>query len=167
MDCPIADYADKDMQVVVAVHNPSNLELTTVKIAVPHGNFAVKKLESGTNVVPAAATVLCNTQLSEDSSVNPLYVKNCQMYVDVNIKAGGVTFITLISDNSIDLAVDAQTSTNQTISIESEDLILSYDSHNKMADIGVLFNLTDKKTGESNPIGFGLKYWKGFQEESG
>lgn len=89
------------------------------------------------------------------------------MYVDVNIKAGGVTFITLISDNSIDLAVDAQTSTNQTISIESEDLILSYDSHNKMVNIGVLFNLTDKKTGESNPIGFGLKYWKGFQEASG
>jgi len=31
--------------MVVAVHNPSNLEMKQVQIAVPHGNFVVKKFD--------------------------------------------------------------------------------------------------------------------------
>jgi hypothetical protein len=30
-----------------------------------------------------------------------------------------------------------------------------------MLDEGVLFTLTDKVTGEKNPIGFGLRFWQG------
>ena len=53
------------------------------------------------------------------------------------------------------------------ISIESEELVLTYDSSKTMIEQGVLFTLTDKVTGESSPIGFSLRYWKGYQEESG
>ena len=52
--------------MMVAVHNPANLALTVVQIAVPHGNFAVQKLDSETgNMVNAVATVLCNMQDQE------------------------------------------------------------------------------------------------------
>jgi hypothetical protein len=42
--------------------------------------------------------------------------------------------------------------------------MLTYDSSMTMVESGVLFTLTDKVTGESNPVGFSLRYWKGFQD---
>jgi hypothetical protein len=36
-----------------------------------------------------------------------------------------------------------------------------------MIEQGVLFTLTDKVTGESNPVGFSLRYWSGYQEPTG
>jgi len=39
---------------------------------------------------------------------------------------------------------------------------LTYDSSLTMVEPGVLFTLTDKVTGESNPIGFALKYWSSY-----
>jgi hypothetical protein len=53
------------------------------------------------------------------------------------------------------------------VSIESEEIILTYDRSLAMIEPGVLFTLTDKVTGESSPIGFGLKYWSGYQELEG
>ena len=44
--------------------------------------------------------------------------------------------------------------------IESEELSLAYTG---VTDSVVLFNLLDKVTGESNPVGFSLRYWKGYQ----
>ena len=45
--------------------------------------------------------------------------------------------------------------------IESEELSLTYTG---VTDSVVLFNLVDKVTGESNPVGFSLRYWKGYQD---
>jgi hypothetical protein len=53
------------------------------------------------------------------------------------------------------------------VSIESEEIILTYDRSLAMIEPGVLFTLTDKVTGESSPIGFSLKYWSGYQELEG
>lgn len=53
------------------------------------------------------------------------------------------------------------------MSIESEEIILTYDRSLTMSEPGVLFTLTDKVTGESSPIGFSLKYWSGYQEVTG
>jgi hypothetical protein len=89
------------------------------------------------------------------------------MYVEHLIKPGQVTFITLTYDASVDLTVKAETSKDQIISIESDDLILTYDSKNSKVDEGVLFSLTDKVTGEKNPIGFGLRFWKSNQANGG
>ena len=73
-----------------------------------------------------------------------------------------MTFLTLTSDASVDLAIPAQSPTEQVVSIESDDLVLTYDAFKSMTEEGVLFTLTDKVTGESNPIGFSLRYWKGY-----
>ena len=90
--------------MMVAVHNPANLALNVVQIAVPHGNFAVQKLdvESG-NMVDAAATVLCDMQNQETPGLPQ--VNNCQMYVKLNVLPGQVSFISLTFDASIDIAV--------------------------------------------------------------
>ena len=53
------------------------------------------------------------------------------------------------------------------MSIESAEIILTYDRSLAMIEPGVLFTLTDKVTGESSPIGFSLKYWSGYQELEG
>lgn len=42
VDCPISNHADSEnVKMVVAVHNPANLEMNVVQIAVPHGKFQV------------------------------------------------------------------------------------------------------------------------------
>jgi len=58
--------------------------------------------------------------------------------------------------------VIAETATEQIVSIESDEIVLTYDSSLTMVEPGVLFTLKDKVTGESNPIGFSLKYWSGY-----
>lgn len=70
------------------------------------------------------------------------------MYVRHVVKAGQVSFVTLSSDNSVDLAVIASTPTSNVVSIESDELVLTYDSQNGNIEEGVLFTLTDKVTGE-------------------
>lgn len=44
--------------------------------------------------------------------------------------------------------------------IESEELSLQYVGQ---IDGGIIFDLTDKVTNETNPVGFSLRYWKGYQ----
>jgi len=85
--------------MAVAVHNPSNLEMKVVQIAVPHGNFKVQMMVMGM-MEDAEATVLCNSQ-KDESTVE--IVQNCQMYVKHSVQAGQVTFITLTSDASVNL----------------------------------------------------------------
>ena len=144
--------------MVVAVHNPANLAMDYVQIAVPHGFFAVQSLVDGV-MQNAEATVLCNQQKDESTE---RMVENCQMYVKHQVTAGQVSFITLTSDLTTNLAVSAESVTEQVVSIESEELVLTYDSSKTMVEGGVLFTLTDKVTGESNPIGFSLRYWSGY-----
>jgi len=59
--------------MVVAVHNPANIAMSTVQIAVPNGNFAVQKMVFGV-MVDAEATVLCNDQMKESTYE---IVQNC------------------------------------------------------------------------------------------
>ena len=47
--------------MMVAVHNPSNLEMSTVKIAVPDGKFQVKIFDTlNEKFEPTDAVVLCH-----------------------------------------------------------------------------------------------------------
>jgi hypothetical protein len=57
--------------------------------------------------VDAEASVLCNTQKSESTSE---VINNCQMYVEHFVQPGQVTLITLTSDASVDLVVNAEIS---------------------------------------------------------
>ena len=50
------------------------------------------------------------------------------MYVKHSVLPGQVTFISLITDLSVDLAINAQTPTTNVVSIESEEIVLTYDS---------------------------------------
>lgn len=46
--------------------------------------------------------------------------------------------------------------------IESAELKLEYAG---VLDGAAVFNLYDKSTGEVSPVGFGLRYWRSFQED--
>ena len=65
VDCPISNHADSEnVKMVVAVHNPANLAMSYVQVAVPHGKFAVQGLVDGV-MKDVEASVLCNTQKDE------------------------------------------------------------------------------------------------------
>jgi hypothetical protein len=53
--------------MTVAVHNPSNLQMSSVKIAVPDGKFQVKRFDTQSETfMPANAVVLCHEEVSID-----------------------------------------------------------------------------------------------------
>jgi hypothetical protein len=59
--------------------------------------------------------------------------------------------------------VQAESSTvGGDLTIENDELKLTYNSDSDMIEQGILFTLTDKLTGESNPVGFSLRYWQGY-----
>jgi hypothetical protein len=104
--------------------------------------------------------VLCAEQQRELATLPTDFVNNCQMFVEHNVASGQITFITLQYDKNVNIAVQAITpSTLQDISIESDELILSYNAENSLIENGVLFTLTDKKTGEENPLGLSIRFW--------
>ena len=107
----------------------------------------------------AQATVLCNNQQKELYPNQSDY--NCQMFVEHSVLAGQISFITIERDMTVNLEklyVDAPGN-----SIENDELILTYVA-NSTIEAGAEFILTDKITGESNPVGFSLRYWQGYQQ---
>lgn len=60
------------------IHNPSSVDMTSAKIAVPHGKFDVRILE-GSEFKLANATVTC----SQDHVENGQDFESCFMNVEV------------------------------------------------------------------------------------
>jgi len=77
-----------------------------------------------------------------------------------------VTQTVLPGQISLTQVVYSETNTDTCTSdgdfIESADLSLQYLG---VTDGAAVFNLLDKATGEINPVGFGLRYWRSFQED--
>lgn len=72
MDCPIANYADeKEYTMSVAVHNPSNVELSVAEIQVPHGNYSVQAFNTTSQswVKPDASLVFYLDNVENDQAV--------------------------------------------------------------------------------------------------
>lgn len=69
-----------------------------------------------------------------------------------------VGFTKLTYDLSVDLATDSCTQDESQV-IESDELSLEYTD---ISDSTVWFNLTDKVTGESNPVGFSIRYYQSY-----
>lgn len=43
LDCPVAEYASKeDYEMSVAIQNPSTVDMSSARIAVPHGHYKVE-----------------------------------------------------------------------------------------------------------------------------
>lgn len=77
------------------------------------------------------------------------------MYIDWTVLTNGVAFIKV--------EYDPTTVSNclyDGVTIEDEKLSLEYTGK---IEGGLLFELTDKATGDKNPIGFSLRYWAGYQ----
>lgn len=76
------------------------------------------------------------------------------MYVNSEVAAGQVGFF------KISYAVKKDQCQYDGDMIESEELSLKYSG---VMEGGLMFELTDKVTGEVNPVGFSLRYWAGYQ----
>ena len=75
LDCPISNYASEENYTMTTfVHNPSSLDMTSARIAVPHGNFDIKILDQD-KFTPAKATVTCH----QDHIENGEEIESCFM----------------------------------------------------------------------------------------
>ena len=82
LDCPIANYAQEEgYKMNIAVHNPSTVDMTSARIAVPHGHFDVVQGENKLD-----AYVVCH----EDSVESGQNYESCFMTVDIATAAWDV-----------------------------------------------------------------------------
>lgn len=84
--------------MTVAVHNPSNVEMTSARIAVPNGHFKVNvldydgKAQMTTPMLPPNATVTCH----KDHIENDQEVESCFLDVKFVTPAKGLSVFNLI-----------------------------------------------------------------------
>jgi len=77
LDCPIADNTDnKAMNVVV--QNPSSIESSSIKIAVPNGKYDVSVFEDS-EFKPQASTVACHADLD----ANKTAMTSCFQHIEL------------------------------------------------------------------------------------
>jgi hypothetical protein len=98
LDCPIAEYTQEEgYTMTVFVHNPSPVDLESVRIAVPNGNFKVNHLEFDgmdqitTPLLPPNATVTCHT----DHIENGQDIKSCFLDAKIPTPAFGMSSFNL------------------------------------------------------------------------
>jgi len=140
--------------MTVATYNPSNLAMHTIELKVPHTNFIAKSFD-GEQWQDAISSVICNQQQQEldPSSL----VTNCNMFVTQTVLPGQISLTQVVYSET-----NTDTCSSDGDFIESADLSLQYLG---VTDGAAVFNLLDKATGEINPVGFGLRYWRSFQED--
>jgi len=134
--------------MVVANHNPAHLTLESIELKVPNKNFRAQKFENQ-EWVDAVSSVICNDQQQE--AYPKKTVTNCNMYIEQETKAHEISFTQVIFDATV---VDMCTSDSNII--ESDEISLEFMS---LVDGNAIFTMTDKLTGETNPVGFGLRFW--------
>lgn len=79
LDCPIAEYENEEsFKMTALVHNPSSLDMTYARLAVPHGKFDVQTLDKESNQFkPAESSVTCH----KDHIENGQEIESCFMDV--------------------------------------------------------------------------------------
>lgn len=96
LGCPIADY-DLRQLITVAVHDPSYLDLSAAKMAVPHGKFLFEKFDYwAQEFIPAPRDVHCNPDTQPDGKP----VNNCKLYVKLITEASDISLLRLSLSNS-------------------------------------------------------------------
>jgi hypothetical protein len=87
LDCPISSFAEEDnYKMNVVVHNPSTVDMTQARIAVPHGHFDVTQGDSNLD-----AYVVCH----KDHVENGQDFTSCFMTVDIATAAWDVSYFAL------------------------------------------------------------------------
>lgn len=125
VDCPIADHAlDDGYTMSVIVHNPSSVNLTQARIAVPHGNYLVESFDQSLGkFVTAQASALCYNDTVNISGNDT--VENCWLVVNHATPARSISLFRVSEDEKEDLrALDKELEHGD--KIESTDLILKY-----------------------------------------
>lgn len=99
LDCPISNFSEEESYTMTSfVHNPSSVDMSSARIAVPHGRFEVKVLDQD-EFKPAEASVTCH----QDHVENEQEIESCFMDVQVNIPAWEMAAIQITYDESKDL----------------------------------------------------------------
>ena len=102
----------------VAVHNPSTVDMTSARIAVPHGHFDVVQGEKKLD-----AYVVCH----EDSVENGQNYESCFMTVDIATAAWDVNSFQLVFNDNANLVVKQKKLTQGAV-MESDAVKLTMDS---------------------------------------
>ena len=150
--------------MAVAVHNPSTLDLTTAKVAVPHGNYYVKYFDKASEEFKKAdASVLCNKDYvhgnatAQGQASRGKRVLSCFAHVKVPVPAKGAALLVLTHEPKEELKGSLET-IKVGDRINTDELILifaGYDVKSSKLD----FQLKNTRTGDVENFDFSLKYW--------
>jgi hypothetical protein len=163
LDCPIANYAEQEGYVAtVAVHNPSTVEMTSARIAVPNGNFKVNILDydgKAQMTIPVSlpdATVTCHM----DHVENGEEVESCFLDVKHVTPAWGMSVIQLVQDSSVDIS-------NPTNELKINDMIKTPSTSLEYVgavseEAKLVFKVHDQINGGSEILYFNLKWWASY-----
>ena len=147
LDCPIANYAqDEDYKMNVVVHNPSTVDMTSARIAVPHGHFDVMQGEK-----KLSAYVVCH----DDSVENGQDYESCFMTVDIATAAWDISSFQLQFNADANLVIK-QEKLQKGAAMESDAVKITMHSQEES---GFTFIHLDKKSGVEKKLSLGLQYW--------
>lgn len=147
-ECPISQY-DTNKTTYVAVHNPSNIPMEQVKVAVKGSqwNMAI----NGTTV---DSHVRCYNDTYEDKKA----IENCWLYGKVHVPAHGTAKFQInqanISQGFSRETENGHTITSGTLSAE----FLGVDAK----EAKIIFNVSDSSSGISEVLEFSMRYWPSF-----
>ena len=100
LDCPIAENVDKSH--VVAVYNPSAVDVNIVRMKVSHGHYEVYTSSDKSQSLTAA--VICSLRELD----NGTYVNDCELNVKYTIRSLDMKFLFVFYNDSVDLTVQQQ-----------------------------------------------------------
>eukprot|EP00347_Sterkiella_histriomuscorum_P000869 403374211 len=161
MDCPIAQYRNQTVAILVAVYNPSSLIVNYTQIAVPNGKVSVTAFNYETNKFEKVnASVLCEQETEQDNSV----VDNCQLYVDYAINPFQIGLLSLIINSEKDLSLQKKSyNIDQTITLSTQFEQITY----LKEDVnGQTFKIKKKFYNQEYSFAFDLRYWLSCQDDN-
>jgi hypothetical protein len=114
LDCPVADLPEQTF--AVAIQNPSSIENSKVRIAVPHGKYNVQLFNQSTQEYQnASASVVCH----DDLAANKTEMTSCFMDIESTVPSKSFALLQIQYDEDADLTV-ASTDLNEGDSIGDE-----------------------------------------------
>jgi len=153
MDCPIANYADeKEYIVSIAIHNPSNVELSVAEVLVPHEHYTIQAFNTTTQ---SWVKVEANVVFNLDNTENGEAIVNFRAMINWPTAPRDFSLIQLTYAPEESIPINQINMTDHA-TIESKEISLEFIGQQGK---GIAFEMTEKQTGRKEIIDFNINWW--------
>lgn len=167
LDCPIGQRNISEGQSVnLAVHNPSSLDLKSVKVAIaPDSNFVVSVYKNFNVTRNGFEPTLAEKSCIDDHLENGQQVRNCHMEIEIDIPAQGVALIqmnyTTVNREIPTLDLTGPSAIHVDPTIEGRGLRVTYTGMDK-TESTIKFDVFDQLSGVTEQFEFSMRYYESY-----